>query len=109
MTRKSTPESLKAEKLARDFPALKDFKVQTTGSSLANYEPVLKEVMKQYLEMGANGVLKSGIGKTPEAAMIKSLIQNSGQIQPLSKRTERMYAQDKDSEPKLLQEFIEKA
>lgn len=63
ITRKTTPEQLQADKLLRDFPALKDPRLQINN-----------EIVGKWNAIGPQGVIQSHLGKVPGAENTKSAL-----------------------------------
>ena len=68
VTYKSTPAQLAAAKIEKDFPQMND----PNGVEIAR-----QQIINRWSSIGVKGVIKSGIGSTPEVAGVKSILMDA--------------------------------
>lgn len=71
ITRKTTPEQLQADKLLRDFPALKDPRVEVNNQIIGKWNTI-----------GPQGVIQSHLGKIPGAEGTKAALNQVRGLNP---------------------------
>ena len=86
ITYKSTPEELKADKIMRDFPAMKD------KTAIAQIQ---KQVTTKWSNIGVKGIIKSGLGNSPDHQNTKAAIVNAGRNDRFM--TTRVYRKDPEN------------
>lgn len=86
VTYKTPPETLAAQKIERDFPAL---------AQKQTIPQIDQRIKQQWSNLGVKGIIKSGIGSTPEHAPVKQALTSVGKYDSrLVNRVKRVHPED---------------